>query len=227
MPRGRLLDPSLASELADSGVSGERLYLGGRFVVSASGGKRAVLRPENYSGKDTRVIVDYPDGVTPPPEGTTFTRSEMRPFQITDARIGTDGKVNVFAREITMPSTAASTMAMAEATPATLQRRGRLLDAHEASQLADTGLGSAQLFLGGQFLVTAAGVNRVVLRPEDSGGRTITTTRVIVQLPLGVSPPREGTTLARNDQRPFRIVGVRRGTDGQVNVFVREAPRSL
>lgn len=108
MPRGRLLEPREVSDLTDRGVGGERLYLRGQFVVTASSEGRAVLRTQGGLANlvkpgagATRVIVEYPSGTQPPVEGAMFTRDEMRPFQITDVRKGADGQINVYVREIT------------------------------------------------------------------------------------------------------------------------------
>ena len=114
MPRGRVIEPSDAAPLADSGLGGERLYLRGNFVVTASEENRAVLRPQGgvLSGLTnlikpgagaTRVIVEYPAGLQPPVEGSTFARDESRPFMITDVRRGADGQINLYVREITTP----------------------------------------------------------------------------------------------------------------------------
>jgi len=105
MPRGRVIDPSDAAPLADSGVGGERLYLRGNFVVTASEENRAVLRPQSGSGSQpdaaTRVVVQYPAGVEPPVEGSAFARDETRPFLVTDVRRGADGQIDLYVREIT------------------------------------------------------------------------------------------------------------------------------
>jgi hypothetical protein len=112
MPRGRVIQPSEAAPLAESGLGGERLYLRGNFVVTASEENRAVLRPQGgaLSGLTsfikpgsgaTRVIVQYPAGVQPPAEGSAFARDESRPFMITDVRRGADGQINLYVREIT------------------------------------------------------------------------------------------------------------------------------
>ena len=110
MPRGRLLRIQDMPELADRGLGGERIYLQGNFVVTASGPRRAVLRNESaisetlgISGRtgNIRIIAEFPAGARPPTEGTTFGRDSMRPFQITEVRTGADGQVNVFVREIT------------------------------------------------------------------------------------------------------------------------------
>lgn len=107
MPRGRLVEPGEATSLAENGVGGERIYLSGHFLVTASGAtrgeNRAVLRP-SAGGKaagTTRVIAEFPPGISPPMDGSNIARDELRPFQITDVRRGTDGQVNIYVREIT------------------------------------------------------------------------------------------------------------------------------
>lgn len=109
MPRGRVIEPQESVQLAERGVGGERLYLRGQFVVTASGENRAVLRTQagGLSGifkpasGSARVIVEYPAGMTPPAEGAQFSRDDARPFQITDVRRGADGQINIYVREIT------------------------------------------------------------------------------------------------------------------------------
>lgn len=110
MPRGRLLNLADTPELAGQKTSGDRVYLQGDFVVTASGQNRAVLRAQgamsetlNVGGRasNTRVIVEFPPSDRPPSEGSTFARDSRRPFQITDVRKGADGQVNVYVREIT------------------------------------------------------------------------------------------------------------------------------
>lgn len=109
MPRGRFVDPSQFSNLAEQGLAGERLYLQGDFAVTASGQDRSVLRyqastlstltPDRIS--KIRLIVSYPPGTTPPAEGTSVTRSQNSPLMITNVEKGKDGTVNVYVREIT------------------------------------------------------------------------------------------------------------------------------
>ena len=109
MPRGRLVDIGDANALAERGLGGERLYLDGNFVVTASGEDRAVLRSSNPIGNalDTvtstapvRVIVEFPAGMQPPKERSTVARDGTRPFEIRDVRKGTDGQVNIYVREV-------------------------------------------------------------------------------------------------------------------------------
>ena len=110
MPRGRLANVPDMSELASRGVSGERIYLQGSFVVTASGQNRAVLRsqaalPENLGiggrSSNTRIIVEFPSGSRPPSEGSTLSRDSRRPFLVTEVRRTSDGQVNVYVREVT------------------------------------------------------------------------------------------------------------------------------
>lgn len=73
----------------------------GDFKVTAAGDNRAILR---VGGEDTtRIIAEFPAGINPPGEGSSISRDESRPFQITDIRRGADGNVNVYVREIVAP----------------------------------------------------------------------------------------------------------------------------
>ena len=110
MPRGRLANVPDMSDLAGRGVGGERIYLQGSFVVTASGQDRAVLRsqaalPENLGiggrSSNTRIIVEFPSGSRPPSEGSTLSRDSRRPFLVTEVRKTSDGQVNVYVREVT------------------------------------------------------------------------------------------------------------------------------
>ena len=110
MPVGRLIQPSDLRDLADRGLAGERVYLKGQFVVNFTEPYRAVLRPRARltdtvlhplgGGQSVRIVVEFPSGYTPPARGTTVTRDEARPYEITEVRKQSDGQLNVFAREI-------------------------------------------------------------------------------------------------------------------------------
>jgi hypothetical protein len=110
MPVGRLITPGDLRDLADRGLAGERVYLKGQFVVNFTETNRAVLRPKTGltdtvlklagGGQNMRIIVDFPAGYTPPTRGSTVTRDEARPYEITEVRKQTDGQLNVFVREI-------------------------------------------------------------------------------------------------------------------------------
>ena len=111
MPIGRLIAPAELGEVADRGLTGERTYLKGQFVVNFADANKAVLRPRSrvpdsvmlLTGNATRIIVEYPAGYVPPKPGSVVSRDEVRPFEITEVRKQEDGQLNVFAREIMQP----------------------------------------------------------------------------------------------------------------------------
>ena len=102
MPRGRLLGVTDIASMAKRGTGGERVYLQGNFEVTAAGSDRAVLRSPRRAG-NVRVIVQYPEGMSPPSDGSNVARDERRPFQVLDVRESTGGQINVYVREVTRP----------------------------------------------------------------------------------------------------------------------------
>lgn len=76
------------------------------------------------------------------------------------------------------------------------------------------------MYLNGQFVVTASGENRAILRPRGDAAQT--PVRVIVEYPSGAVPPTEGSAFDRDESLPYEIVDIRRGATGEVNVWVRE-----
>ena len=107
MPRGRLVAPGDLSEIAKKGTSGERIYLQGSFNVTAAGGDRAVMRaPQRGFGSRTdniRIIVQYPNGMTAPADGSAVSRDARRPFQVMEVKEIPGGQINVYVREVTKP----------------------------------------------------------------------------------------------------------------------------
>jgi len=107
MPRGRLVAPSELSDIAKKGTSGERIYLQGSFNVTAAGGDRAVMRaPQRGFGSRTdniRIIVQYPNGMTAPADGSAVSRDSRRPFQVMEVKESLGGQINVYVREVTKP----------------------------------------------------------------------------------------------------------------------------
>ena len=109
-PAGRSVTAADAASLADRGDLGERVYLHGSFVVTASEDNWAILRtqdsantvPKPGSG-GVRVIVEYPGGIPPPAKGATLSRDEARGFQVQDVSRRPDGQINITVREITQP----------------------------------------------------------------------------------------------------------------------------
>ncbi len=109
MPAGRLITTSDLDDVAQRGLAGERVYLRGEFVVNFAESHRAVLRPKNKisdsvlrlgAPSSTRIVVEFPTGVTPPAQGATVARDQARPYEITEVRKQSDGQLNVFVREI-------------------------------------------------------------------------------------------------------------------------------
>jgi hypothetical protein len=106
---------------------------------------------------------------------------------------------------------------------------GRLITLGDLRDLADRGLAGERVYLKGQFVVNFTEPNRAVLRPKTGltdavlklagGGQNL---RVIVDFPAGYTPPTRGTTVNRDEARPYEITEVRKQADGQLNVFVRE-----
>ena len=81
------------------------------------------------------------------------------------------------------------------------------------------------IYLRGDFTVTAARENRAILRAKQSLTDRLLNrgnARVIVEYPLGAPTPREGENFQRTTERPFQVVDVRKGADGQINVYVKE-----
>jgi hypothetical protein len=106
---------------------------------------------------------------------------------------------------------------------------GRLITPADLRDLADRGLAGERVYLKGQFVVNFTEPNRAVLRPKTGltdavlklagGGQNL---RIIVDFPAGYTPPARGTTVNRDEARPYEITEVRKQADGQLNVFVRE-----
>lgn len=107
MPRGRLVAPGELTGIAKKGTGGERIYLQGSFNVTAAGGDRAVMRaPQRGFGTRTdniRIIVQYPNGMTAPANGSSVSRDARRPFQVMDVKESPGGQINVYVREVTKP----------------------------------------------------------------------------------------------------------------------------
>lgn len=102
MPRGRLLDPGAARQLAGQDTASQPVYLSGEFSVTNAGDGRAVMRGRR-APRNVRIIADFPTGTSAPAQGETFRRDSTRPFQINRVEEGPDGMINIYVREITRP----------------------------------------------------------------------------------------------------------------------------
>ena len=100
------------------------------------------------------------------------------------------------------------------------QPQGKSVSAEQALALQGRNDGVPN-YLRGRFIVTAVDRNRAVMRQESSDQKA-PPARVIVEYPPGALPPSQGSAVSREEGRGFEIREVRKGADGQVNIFVRE-----
>ncbi|MEO6261083.1 MAG: hypothetical protein ABIP32_01065 [Chthoniobacterales bacterium] len=106
--------------------------------------------------------------------------------------------------------------------PASKMPRGRLLNTSDVTELVDKATSNERIYLQGNFMVTASGNNRAVLRPQSSFIGRNANTRIIVDFPQGSALPSVGSQFGRNAARPFLIMDVRKGADGNINVYAHE-----
>ena len=142
---------------------------------------------------------------SPTPSAPTVAETTPQPFLAASANPGTGNRIGSW--QLFKPG---------------LMPRGRLFEVGQTTELADKGIGTDPIYLKGEFTVTAARENRAVLRPKAESGSAGANIRVIVEFPRGGNVPKEGDPIARMNDRPFQIEDVRKGADGQVNVYVRE-----
>jgi hypothetical protein len=102
---------------------------------------------------------------------------------------------------------------------------GKILDNAGLRDVSTNGTRGERSYLKGQFVVNFADANRAVLRPIEPRGDLGRNVRIIVDYPAGAPLPEPGSTLDRDAARPYEVTEVRRQSDGQLNVFVREIIR--
>jgi len=138
-------------------------------------------------------------------------------------------QTNVAALTLTNKPTAASPSEIWPVYEPGKMPRGRLVGSSDAQEMASQGVGGERHYLQGRFAVTASGNGRAVLRPQgEIAGVPLgpnSKVRVIVDFPAGTIPPIEGNVIFRDNLRPFQITSVKRGDDGQVNIYAREITR--
>ena len=100
-PSGKSVTPEQATTLQGHNDN-QPLYLHGKFVVTAAGSNRAVLRQSSTADgrPSARVIVEYPAGAIPPQQGAAIAREDGRGFEIREVRRSPDGQVNIYVREV-------------------------------------------------------------------------------------------------------------------------------
>lgn len=101
---------------------------------------------------------------------------------------------------------------------------GRQLKISDVASLGDRPAADREpLYLNGRFVVSVVmsnpdtGDSGAVLRPPDNPS-----VRIIAKYPPGHVLPTEGAQVERDEKRPYQITDVRKGADGQLNVWVRE-----
>ncbi len=128
--------------------------------------------------------------------------------------------------ETTLASTAGG--GMWKTYPAGKMPAGRLVTPGDLTDVAERGLAGERVYLRGQFVVNFAEAHRAVLRPKSNIAESMlrlgapSSTRIVVEFPAGIAPPAQGATVTRDEARPYEITEVRKQSDGQLNVFVRE-----
>ncbi len=99
---------------------------------------------------------------------------------------------------------------------------GRAISPVEAAAL-EGGAPAARTYLRGNFVVTARGENRAVLRPRPgTEGAGTEPVRIIVEYANGSVPPVEGANTDRDESAAYEIRDVRKGATGELNIWVRE-----
>ncbi len=181
---------------------------------------------------DAPVMAAIPVNPTPPP--VPEAQPSATPGSLPPAALATPTPEPVTASASPTASPAAAIVPAAAGSwpvyaPGQMPR-GRLLNVKDVASSAPAEVASQRAYLQGNFVVTASGPNRAVLRNQGAiteslglGGRS--NVRVIVEFPAGTKPPGEGATFSRDARRPFQITEVRTSEDGQVNVYVREVTR--
>jgi len=177
--------------------------------------------PPAAQGIPQALPVGTPLAVTAPPAAPAVRPSAAAPpvpAAATNALALTNPPVAVAPSQEAWPVYAAGQMP-----------RGRLVEATDGQELAGKGVGGERHYLKGRFTVTASGNGRAVLRPQGSlAGVPMgasSRVRVIVEFPAGAIPPTEGNSVSRDNLRPFQITSVKRGDDGQINIYAREVTR--
>ena len=98
---------------------------------------------------------------------------------------------------------------------------GHTLSLADATSLEATP--SARTYLQGNFVVNAKNGSRIVLRSRPvGGGAAIPAVRVIVEYGNGMLAPEEGTNIDPGRNSAFEIRDVRKGADGELNIYARE-----
>lgn len=198
---------------AEPSVSASPAAIGSATGVAVGTPKQAVTTSGKTNSREVAAA-------SPPPAPKASPVATATPLAVAE----NNQPLQPFLTASPTPATSGRTEAWQTYRPGQMPR-GHLLDVDQTTELADKGIGNTTIYLRGDFTCTAARENRAVLRPRQSLADHVLNrgnARIIVEYPRGVPTPREGETFQRAADRPFQIVDVRRGADGQVNIYVRE-----
>lgn len=109
-PARRAVSTSEASLLVETFAAAEPAVLSGDFVVTGIRGQRVALRtreslrdpnadPTKPGTSAALIVVDYPEGVAPPPKDTILSRDATRGFAIRDVIRGKGEQITIVAAE--------------------------------------------------------------------------------------------------------------------------------
>jgi len=205
--------PTLVAALRAEPVSTPTPPLLGKSPRATATPKQTVVAAASPVNRPSQTVVAAASPVnrpsatpTPTPTAVAVAETTPQPFLAASASPGAGNRIGSW--QLYKPG---------------LMPRGRLLDVNQTTELADKGMGTDPTYLKGEFTVTAARENRAVLRPkQESASGPGASVRIIVEFPRGGNVPKEGEAMARLNDRPFQIEDVRKGADGQVNIYVRE-----
>ncbi len=106
----RVISTTDASAMVDAFDPSHEAVLGGEFVVTGVLGQRVAMRarealrdpdadPAKAGSSGAMIVVDFPQGTTPPEKDETISSGDARTFVIKSVRRGGNGQITIFAEE--------------------------------------------------------------------------------------------------------------------------------
>jgi len=85
-------------------TAGGRESLHGKFIVTAVNGNAVVLRQMNpdQDRSTARIIVEYPEGLLLPAQGTLIERKKGEGFEVRETAKSQDGQTNIYVHDISV-----------------------------------------------------------------------------------------------------------------------------
>jgi hypothetical protein len=179
-------------------------------VNTPAPGPTVTFVPPPMASPEPKVLPAIPVNGTPPAPAVAAASA-------TPATVGADVPLKPFMATNQQTSVASTTSGKWQTYKPGQMPKGRLVSINDARTLANANLSAERLYLQGDFNVTAAVGNSAVLRNS-----AVPNTRVVVQYPAASTPPQTGEQISRSGDRPFLITNVRKTSDGQINIYVRE-----